>query len=302
MVGKFFEVTDSVTRATMHTVRAVGMSLFLFTISTAAYAGNDVATQVGSVDCYNLSCPKVTFPNQFGGVPTVVVSVAGLHYNFVGTAQRIDLHTGANAVTASGFTPVITSEVGNWLDLVRISWVAVGPAVLPGTAVPKYLVLSVIYAPPGTNGGHSTSKVSYQAGSTTGTTTAASQSFKAANSISFEASGGILGNGGGGGISFEWSRTRTDSQSLEIKKSTNSTIDRSGPSQDGINHDEDDILLLLNPTVDLGLTSSSAQWIFANSQSIIQEVCSGPGSLNRFSASLSGVSAGVRLPCGWAAG
>ena len=30
--------------------------------------------------------------------------------------------------------------------------------------------------------------------------------------------------------------------------------------------------------------------------------CSGPGSLNRFSASLSGVSAGVRLPCGWAAG
>jgi hypothetical protein len=31
-------------------------------------------------------------------------------------------------------------------------------------------------------------------------------------------------------------------------------------------------------------------------------VCSGPGCLNRFSASLSGVSAGVRLPCGWAAG
>jgi hypothetical protein len=34
----------------------------------------------------------------------------------------------------------------------------------------------------------------------------------------------------------------------------------------------------------------------------IADVCSGPGSLNRFSASLSGVSAGVRLPCGWAAG
>ena len=30
--------------------------------------------------------------------------------------------------------------------------------------------------------------------------------------------------------------------------------------------------------------------------------CSGPGSLNRFSASLSGVLPGVRLPCGWAAG
>ena len=31
-------------------------------------------------------------------------------------------------------------------------------------------------------------------------------------------------------------------------------------------------------------------------------LCSGPGSLNRFSASLSGVLPGVRLPCGWAAG
>ena len=34
----------------------------------------------------------------------------------------------------------------------------------------------------------------------------------------------------------------------------------------------------------------------------LPEFCSGPGSLNRFSASLSGVSAGVTLPCGWAAG
>jgi hypothetical protein len=35
---------------------------------------------------------------------------------------------------------------------------------------------------------------------------------------------------------------------------------------------------------------------------VATDQCSGPGSLNRFSASLSGVSAGVRLPCGWAAG
>ena len=34
----------------------------------------------------------------------------------------------------------------------------------------------------------------------------------------------------------------------------------------------------------------------------IKPECSGPGPLNRFSASVSGVSAGVRLPCGWAAG
>jgi hypothetical protein len=39
-----------------------------------------------------------------------------------------------------------------------------------------------------------------------------------------------------------------------------------------------------------------------SSSGITIDGCSGPGSLNRFSASLSGVSAGVRLPCGWAAG
>ena len=40
---------------------------------------------------------------------------------------------------------------------------------------------------------------------------------------------------------------------------------------------------------------------YANAKADLVD-CSGPGSLNRFSASLSGVSAGVRLPCGWAAG
>jgi hypothetical protein len=42
---------------------------------------------------------------------------------------------------------------------------------------------------------------------------------------------------------------------------------------------------------------------YCNSRAtVVVAHCSGPGSLNRFSASLSGVSAGVRLPCGWAAG
>jgi hypothetical protein len=39
--------------------------------------------------------------------------------------------------------------------------------------------LTVVYAPPGTNKGNSKSSVEYAAGSTTGTTTTASRSFKA---------------------------------------------------------------------------------------------------------------------------
>ncbi len=73
-------------------------------------------------------------------------------------------------------------------------------------------------------------------------------------------------------MSFDWSRSVTDGQSLEIKKSVNSKIDRNGPSQDEINHDEDAIYLLLSPTVNLGVTSSSAAWLLANVQSPIQYV------------------------------
>lgn len=147
-----------------------------------------------------------------------------------------------------------------------------GPALLRGVVLPKYLVLTVVYAPPGTNGSHSTSSVSYQAGSSTGTTTSASQSFKTGNSLSFEASANFAGSGAGVGTSFEASQSSTDSQSLEIKKSTTATITLSGPSQDGISHDEDEIWLLLNPTVNLALSSSSAGWMLANTQSVIQYV------------------------------
>lgn len=156
--------------------------------------------------------------------------------------------------------------------IVNGTWLAVGPKLHQGAVTPKYLVLTVIYAPPGTNGGHSSSSVSYSAGSTTGTTTSASQSFKQANSLSLEASGGFLGNGGGAGLSFDWSHSSTDTQSLDIKKSTTSTINRTGPSQDGINHDEDAIYLLLNPTINLDLSSSSARWALANTRSPIQYV------------------------------
>lgn len=147
-----------------------------------------------------------------------------------------------------------------------------GPKLITGTVVPNFLVLTIIYAPPGTNGGHSTSSVSYQSGSTAGTTTSSSQSFKSGNSVSVEASGGILGNSGGAGVSFEASQSSTDSQSVEIKKSTTSTITQVGPSQDGIKHDEDEIWLLLKPTVNLALSSSTTEWMLANTRSPVQYV------------------------------
>jgi hypothetical protein len=133
-------------------------------------------------------------------------------------------------------------------------------------------VLTVIYAPPGTNNGNSKSNVEYAAGSTTGTTTTASQSFKSGNALSFEGSGGILGNGVGTGVSFAFSRSIMDTQSVDIKKSVISKLSVGGPPHDGIDHDEDQIWILLKPSINLALSSSTAQWMLSsdNSKSPVQ--------------------------------
>lgn len=255
---------------------------FAFLFPGACFAQSNTFTQVGTWQCTvppaggaplgPYACPRVTFPQQFGATPSIV-SIACWSYNGVGHGSGCDASGGAvTAPDSTGFTPQGYCCGARGTTTYSGSWIATGPVLLYGTAVAKYIVLTVVYAPPGTNGGHSTSSVSYSAGSTTGTTTSASQSFKVSNSLSFEASGGFLGNGGGGGLSFGFSNDTTDTQSLDIKKSLNSNIGRNGPSQDGINHDEDAIYLLLNPTVNLSVSSSSASWLLANSSSPIQYV------------------------------
>ena len=136
------------------------------------------------------------------------------------------------------------------------------------------MVLTVVYAPPGTNGGHSASSVSYQSGSTTGTVTSSSRSFKDGVSASVEASGSIFGNGGGVGVAFDYSNS-TDSESVEIKKSVTATISQAGPSQDGINHDQDEIWLLLRPTINLALSDSTTDWMLANTNATVQVLTCG---------------------------
>lgn len=90
------------------------------------------------------ACPRVNFPKQFGGTPNVVVT---------GCAQKEcmgpDVLT-LQGVDPQGFTPV-TNIASRYLLARPVSgnWIAVGPLLVAGTAIPKYLVLTVIYAPPG---------------------------------------------------------------------------------------------------------------------------------------------------------
>jgi hypothetical protein len=128
------------------------------------------------------------------------------------------------------------------------------------TMAPKYFVLTIIYAPPGTNGGRGSSSVSYGSGSSTGTTTSGNQSFKQNYSVSLNVSGGLPLQGSVG-ASFSYNKNDTDSQSLDIKKSSTVTITDSGPSKDGINHDHDIIYLWLNPKIDVSVTGSTVRWM-----------------------------------------
>jgi len=245
---------------------------FAALLSTAASA-DDTLTQTGKFNFVNVTGDPyhpnfvpldIPFPQDFGGIPAVSITFPHVGHCF----QHAPWGTmTASNITMKGFRASVTG-----CFYPTATWTAVGPRLVRGTIVPRYLVLTVIYAPPGTNGGHSSSSVSYQAGSTAGTTTSSSRSFKTGLSVSVEASGGFFGSGGGAGVSFEASQSTTDSQSLEVKKSTSSTITQVGPSQDGINHDEDEIWLLLNPTVNLALSSSAAEWVLADTRSPVQYV------------------------------
>ena len=140
-----------------------------------------------------------------------------------------------------------------------------GPSV-SGTVQPKYYILSVIYAPPGTKGGDISSSVKYGRGSTTGTTVSSSSSFKNSNSVSVSTDLGVVQ---GLEASYEYSRNTSKSNSLDIKKSASKVIDMPGPSVDGIDHDRDQIWLWLNPTLKLTLTPTSVSWTVDNTRNAV---------------------------------
>ena len=134
-----------------------------------------------------------------------------------------------------------------------------------GTVKPRFYILSVIYSPPGTQGGGSGSSVAYGSGSTTGTTVSSSNSFKQNYKLSATASGGVLG-GVQVGASFAYGRNSTNASAIDIKKSTNSEITVRGPGQDGIDHDRDQIWLWLNPKIGMTVTPTSATWTLKDTQ------------------------------------
>jgi hypothetical protein len=114
---------------------------------------------------------------------------------------------------------------------------------------PKYVVLTLVYAPPGTNGGRSASQVEYSNGSSTGTTLSFSSSFKEGVSATLSGAEKLKDNSFG----LSMTETSTNDSSLAIKKSVTNDIKVPGPSADGIDHDEDTFYLWLNPQFEVSV-------------------------------------------------
>jgi hypothetical protein len=148
------------------------------------------------------------------------------------------------------------------------------PPPVTGSVIGKYIILTVIYAPPGTDGGKSTSQVSYESDSTTGTTTTNSSSFKQDYAVSAEVDCGTatVSCGGvgvfSGGASFEYTQNKTHTDSLDITKTTSSKVQVNGPAADSIDHGLDEIWLFLRPKYDVTIYGTDlVKWSLAADQS-----------------------------------
>src|SRR5216684_2046672 len=130
--------------------------------------------------------------------------------------------------------------------------VCVGSPLPPVTIHPKYVIGALVYAPPGctspTPGSACTQpgSVDYSALSSLGTKITTAGSFKSGVKVTASLGSDVTGSGG----SFAWSQTTGDTQSKNLTKSGSLEIKVPG-NADGINHDDDMFILLLNPTVTL---------------------------------------------------
>jgi hypothetical protein len=128
---------------------------------------------------------------------------------------------------------------------------------IQGTLFPHYYVLSVMYAPPG-----SQSSVDYGQGSSLGSTTSSSSTFNSSTSVTVQNSGNAVGGSAGWSVSATASGTTGQSSSYDVKETTTTDFIVNG-FQDVINHDLDRIYLWLNPQVNITAYGKDVSWSLA---------------------------------------
>jgi hypothetical protein len=140
---------------------------------------------------------------------------------------------------------------------------------LGGSVFPKYRVLSVIYAPPG-----SKSYVDYNSSTTVGTTNSWDNSFSTSDTISVSTTlGGGIPVGPSWSASFgsklsqNWKETYDDSHSITVTNTTSNEVKIPSALNDdlGIDHDYDVVAIWLNPEADfIANSATTATWSYVS--------------------------------------
>ncbi len=141
------------------------------------------------------------------------------------------------------------------------------PTPISGPVYLKYMVLTVIYAPPGTKGGQTTgaSTVSYESDSSTGSSHSNSNSFKQGYNTSVSCCDEPAKSMFTGSAGFQYTRNNTSTNEWDIKKTTTSTIQDTGPlTSDGVDHNHDQVWVYLHPRFDVTVDGNNVIWSFSS--------------------------------------
>lgn len=227
-------------------VRAVSTALPAALLSiSAAWPSQSAFAQAET----NVVCPQFGVP--IGNAPCV-------WYGCIDTLQGTYLSGGTVAPSEPSCTTSDgrVGEIQCWFTpdpdptvLGTAEWTCppVEPVRETGIVNPKYMIMTVVYAPPGSEGCQFDSTASYGEGNTLGTTISAGHSFAAGTTV--RVSGGSEVAGAEIGASFSASQSQADSSEMSVTSRRSTSVSAPGPCHDGIDHGFDRIYLLLSPQI-----------------------------------------------------
>lgn len=231
-------------------------------VSLSIASGQTVTTHFGVIGISESTPVLGQLPSGISGSVTAVGKVATED-----PLYSIKLTAAQDLTPVNAEVPVSLLGKPTATSLIRLN------AMAQGAVFPTYLVIGLLYAPPGNKAKQNTSQVSYSTGSVTGTSVSIGSSLKTGADISASVgvNAGIPGvASASASVSLDYSQSRTSgvTDSVTISKTTTDEIDVTGPAEDGIDHDYDVFYLWLNPAVAMTVDSKeNVSWNLA---------CNGP--------------------------
>lgn len=244
------------------------LMILITCIATAALGQIQKSVSMGTSGTLSYTATEIIHSCGGSGVGTITGSYgewqdtgfvyhdpSGATHALAGTARYITrIGTAATCPTSGGST-VNLSGAGYTVAFTPANSGAGSASFqpVPFTVSPKYLILAVVYAPPGSH-----SSVDYGSSTMMGSSITTQNSFTNANalSISLGAKANIFGNGGSvtGTASTNYTQEQDSSSSIDISKSSTNDSSVAGPQSDaaGVDHDFDTIYIWLNPTATVG--------------------------------------------------